>query len=179
MSGKTGPAAKQPRLDLPDTIASAQDLAAVILEIRAHAGWLAHAAVKQRVGAKLKASAGEAPRLSAAAAQLLTSQQQQRAGKSFGSHDLEVLIKQLEARKAKAPVITITLAAPASNDIKRSLTAWCRANITPDVLVNFAFNRDILGGMVVRSGSQLFDWSFRRQILDGRDHFPEVLRHVR
>ena len=53
----------------------------------------------------------------------------------------------------------------------------CRP-VAPDVLVNFQFNATILGGMVVRYGSHVYDWSFRRQILAKRDTFPEVLRRV-
>jgi F0F1-type ATP synthase delta subunit len=74
--------------------------------------------------------------------------------------------------------MTITLAAPATTGIKKQLTAWCRDNVAPDVLVRFEFNQTLLGGMVVRFGSHIYDWSLRRQILDGRTKFPEVLRNV-
>lgn len=177
MSGK--PAAKPP-LVLPDAIASAQDLAAVILEIRQYAKWQAHNAVKQRVGARFKSGAGDIPRLSAAASQLLDDWSRTHdSGKQPGSRDLDELISALEVYKTKAPSLTITLAAPPTSDIKRLLTGWCRTNIAPGVLVNFSFNRSLLGGMVVRYGSRLFDWSFRRQILENSRHFPEALRNVR
>jgi F0F1-type ATP synthase delta subunit len=70
------------------------------------------------------------------------------------------------------------LAAPPSNGIKKTLVAWCRKNIATDILVNFDFNSTLLGGMVVRYGSHVFDWSFRRKILEEHSKFPGVLRNV-
>jgi F0F1-type ATP synthase delta subunit len=77
-----------------------------------------------------------------------------------------------------APHITLTLAAPAPNGLKKTLISWCRDNIDKNILVDFKFNATILGGMVVVYGSRIFDWSFKRQILAAREKFPEVLRNV-
>jgi F0F1-type ATP synthase delta subunit len=91
---------------------------------------------------------------------------------------LDKLIETLEDYGTSAPIITITLAAPAPNSLKKTLIDWCRKNIAPNALIDFRFNATMLGGMVVQYGSRIYDWSFRRQILAARDKFPEILRNV-
>lgn len=160
------------KLTLPDSIASSQDVTALQLEVRDYARWFTHESIKQRTHANHRS---EAPVLSDACKNLLTT-----AGgkKELDRTALDSLVKELEHYTRTAPTITLTLAAPATANIKATLVKWCRTNIAPDVLVNFQFNATILGGMVVRYGSHVYDWSFRRQILANRDKFPEVLRHV-
>jgi hypothetical protein len=160
------------KLKLPDDISSMQDLTALILEFHEYGRWLSHMAIKQRVDAKHVA---DTPNISPAATELLHSW---GAKKSLDQQDLDELVTMLEKAKATASTLTITLSAPPTNDIKKTLVTWCRQNIAPNVLVTFQFNRTLLGGMVVRYGSRIFDWSFRRQILAARDRFPEVLRNV-
>ena len=84
----------------------------------------------------------------------------------------------LEKYIKTAPSITITLVAPTTNDTRKTLVNWCRKNIAPNILVDFRFNTTILGGMVIRYGSHIFDWSFRRQLLNNSKNFSEILRHV-
>ena len=160
------------KLKLPDSVASSQDVTALELEVREYARWFSHEAIKQRAHADHKSNE---PILSDACKEFLASQGNK---KSLDRNALDTLTKELEHYNRTAPVITLTLAAPATGSIRTSLVKWCRANIAPDVLVNFQFNATILGGIVVRYGSHVFDWSFRRQILANRNKFPEVLRNV-
>lgn len=162
------------KLRLDDSVASPQDLQAMILEIRSYARWFSHNDVKKRAGAKHVAHA-EAPELSPAAAVLIKAL---GARQPLSSQRLDGLIAGLEDYAAAAPVMSITLAAPAAGSLKKELVSWCRENVAPDTLVNFQFNSTLLGGMVVRVGSHIFDWSFRRQILENRQKFPEMLRNV-
>jgi len=159
---------KQPVFRLPDTISSEQDLNGLIVEIHECVKWLSHETIKKKTGAS---QADPPPTVSPAAQQLMH---------DYGANEtqLESIIKELENLQRKSQVITITLAAPPSGTIKKTLVGWCRENIAANVLVNFSFNRGILGGMVVRAGSRVFDWSFRRQIMSASDKFPEVLRNV-
>lgn len=160
------------KLVLPDSVASSQDVTALQLEVREYARWFTHESIKQRTNAHHKS---EEPILSNACKELLAAQ---GGKKGLDRAALDSLAKDLEHYSRTAPTITLTLAAPATGTIKASLVKWCRSNIAPDTLVNFQFNATILGGMVVRYGSHVFDWSFRRQILANRDKFPEVLRRV-
>lgn len=156
------------KLKLPDIIASSQDVMDLVLEVKDYARWINHNAIKKRVNPKVKT---EPPVLSHAANELIRLN-------SISQQDIAELIKSLENYADDAPTITITLAAIPTGDVRSSLTGWCRKNLAPNILINFRFNSTILGGMVIRLGSHIFDWSFRRQILDSGKNFPEVLRGV-
>ena len=141
-----------------------QDLAELQIELHDYARWQDHHKIMERTNSNDKT---EAPSLSASAKELLREED-----------SLNDLINTLEKYKTSAPSIDITLAAPATGAIKKELVSWCRKNINPSVIVNFKFNATILGGMVIKYGSHIFDWSFKRQILAARNNFPEVLRRV-
>lgn len=157
---------------LPSSVSSAQDVSSLIREVHDYSTWFSHSLVKQRVGSK---KLTDQPELSPAAVEVIRGW----AGKAqLTQAKLDELIQLLEEFKTTAPTLTITLAAPPTGDIKKVLVEWCRKNVAPNVLVTFRFNSSLLGGMVVRYGSQIFDWSFRRKILANKDTFPEVLRRV-
>ncbi len=160
------------KLKLPDSVASSQDLTALLLEVRTYARWFTHESIKKRVDVK---HSSEPPTLSLATTELIRAWETKKA---LDSQSLDGLIEALEAYADTARSITITLSAPPTNGLKATLVAWCRANIAPNILVTFQFNATLMGGMVVRYGSRVFDWSFRRQLLAARDRFPEVLRRV-
>lgn len=162
------------KLNLPSTIASPQDLSSVIEEIRDYERWFTHESMKKQLHATRQKS--EAPTLSTGASQLIREFQ---AKKSIAGKSLDGLIDDLEYFAKNATSINVILAAPAPNSIKGSIVAWCRKNLSEDILVNFQFNSNILGGMVVRYGSRIFDWSFRRKILAERKNFLGVLDNVR
>jgi len=161
-------------LKLHESISSLQDLKGLILELRDYSKWFAHNAIKQRVGAKSKAKNQE-PTLSDAANAAIRAWTTKA---SLSDKSLGELIAALEGYALSAPQFTIVLAGPPSAGLKKTIVAWCRDNVAPHILVNFQFNSTLLGGLVVRSGSHVYDWSFRRQILDNRAKFPETLRHV-
>jgi hypothetical protein len=160
------------KLSLPNSVGSQQDVTALQREVKEYARWFAHEAIKKRISVK---HTSIPPATTPGAAQLI---HEWSAKETLTSHRLDELIKELERYGDKAPTITITLPAPPTNDIKATLVGWCRKNIASDILVTFQFNATILGGMVVRFGSHVYDWSFRRQLLAARDAFPEVLRRV-
>ena len=160
------------KVQLPDTVSSAQDLAALTNEVRDYAKWFAHNAIKERVHAK---NATPPPALSPGALELVRSA---GSSKLLSSQSLDQLIAGLEAAKNSADSVTITLAAPATSSVKQALVRACRENIADNALVTFKFNSGLCGGMVIHYGSHVFDWSFRRQILENRNRFTEVLRRV-
>lgn len=161
------------KLNLPENVSSQQDLKALILEVQQYAHWFSQNSVKQKYS-KVK-SDEQPPELSPEANSLIKEQaKDQKAEQS----SLDELIASLSDIEANAPHITITLAAAAPNSLKKELIGWFRQNVDKNILVNFKFNSTLLGGMVVNYRSHIFDWSFRRQIMATRDHFPEVLRRV-
>lgn len=160
------------QLSLPDSISSPQDLLALTIEVRAYARWFSHNTIK----AKAQASRGsQAPALSPVTVDVV---RKWAGNELLTQQGIDDLIAALETFRDTAPTLTITLAAAPAGDVKRTLVAWCRENIAPNALVSFSFNATLLGGMVVRYGSRVFDWSFRREIIANRAKFTEVLRRV-
>ncbi|MBP9667274.1 F0F1 ATP synthase subunit delta [Candidatus Saccharibacteria bacterium] len=157
---------------LPDTIASSQDLMALILDVKEYARWFAHESIKKQVHV---AASNHALSLSPVAVEVIRTW---GTSQPLTTVRLDELLQTLEAYQKQAPSMTVTLAAPASRKLKTTIVAWCRQHITPTMLVTFDFNATILGGMVVRSGSHIYDWSIRRAILDNKASLPEVLRRV-
>jgi hypothetical protein len=160
------------KIALPNSVSSLQDVSTLSVEIKEYAKWWAHNAIKLRAGAK---KGTPPPVLSDGALELVRTVS---GKKLLDQKMLDTIIAGLEEYKRGAKTATITLAAPAPKSVKLALVTWCRENIDPGVLVSFEFNSTLLGGMVIRYGSHVFDWSFRRQILAARSSFPEVLRRV-
>lgn len=160
------------KLTLPATVSTPQDITALLLELQQYARWFAHSSVKAQLNSK---TASKPPVLSDAAMAVIRAS----TGKDLlNQRTLDELIAALESHRTLAETITITLAAPATAEIKKALVGWCRDNISGDVLVSFQINTSLLGGMVVRYGSHIHDWSFRRQILANKQHFSEVFANV-
>lgn len=91
---------------------------------------------------------------------------------------LEVLIKELEALRQKAPVVHLTMAALPNRNLARQLTVWFRDQIHPDTLLTFVMRRDIGGGLMLRAGSNVYDFSFRGQLLRHKDRISEIANSV-
>lgn len=160
------------KFKLDESVSSLQDLRGLVMEIHEYQRWFSHNAIKKQVHVR---TTTKPPELTPAAKAVL---REWCAGKELTVKSLDELIKTLEDYGRKAPSITITLAALPSAGLKKTLVGWCRENVSPNIMVDFQFNSTLLGGLVVRSGSHVFDWSFRRQILAERNKFPEVLRRV-
>lgn len=158
---------------LEETIISLQDLKSLILEVRDYAKWFTHDSIKKRVG--VKKGRASPPAMSPATETVI---RQWNAKKPLSQQSLDELIATLEDYAKTAPQFTVVLAAPPTITFKKTIVGWCRDNVAPNILVNFQFNSTLLGGIVVRCGSRVYDWSFRRQILDSGQKFAEVLRRV-
>lgn len=91
---------------------------------------------------------------------------------------LEELIKQLEDLRVAAPMVHLTLAAMPNRTLIRQLTVWFRDQIHPNTLLTFVMRRDVGGGVIVRAGSSIYDFSFRGQILRHKDRISEIFASV-
>ena len=157
---------------LPDKVASSQDLMALILDVKEYARWYDHESIKKQANV---ASEAKEFQPSPICAEILRDWSKTEP---LSKQRLDELITTLETYQKKAPSMTITLAAPASRGLKTQLVSWCRTNIAPGMLVTFDFNATLLGGMVVRFGSHVHDWSIRRAVIENKAKLPEVLRRV-
>ena len=149
-------------VSLPTDIYSPSDLAALTLEIREYAKWFGQYVNAQRAGSRPNTVQ---PELSPVASNLI---REYAKLSPMTTARIDEIIATLEQAATQSPVITITLAAPAPSEVKKQLTQWCRDELSPSVLVAFRFNAHILGGMVVRVGSRVYDWSFRTQLINHR-----------
>jgi F0F1-type ATP synthase delta subunit len=148
-------------------------LGQVIAELQDYALWYAHNKI-QRQFDDVKPSA-DTPKLSVQSLALLAQIQKEQPvkGESFD----EILVRLTQISQT-APVVTVTLAAIPSEGLKQAIVQWLRDHIDPNVLVAFQLNSALLGGLVVRLGSHIYDWSFRRQIVEQKNRFAEVLNRV-
>ncbi len=163
---------KRKKFALPDSIATPEELVRATLEVKEYAKWFNQESIRRRVSKK---KGPAAPELTEPARAIIS---HWGDGGPTDSRDMATLIKTLEDFKRHTETVTITLAAPVTSSLKRTLVAWCRSSISPSIFVSFQFNSTILGGAVIRYGSRVFDWSFRRQLLDNSAAFGEVLRRV-
>ena len=161
------------KLVVPDTVASAQDLAIVIRDVQSYSKWASRELIKQKVAGK---SAGTQPIVGKEASDIIRTWSE---GEPITQASIDALVQSLEDYKKTAPTITITLAAIPAGDVKAKLAAWCRKELSQNVLISFRLNRNILGGMVVSYGSHIHDWSFKRKLLESNTQFSEVLASVR
>ena len=157
---------------LPENVVTPQDMSALLLDIRRYNQWYQSEVIKQRTNVN---TPSPAPSVSETASELLRTY---APDGHMSSETLTALITWLEHIKKTAPTITITLADLPSAPLKRELASWCRNNLAPIMLIQFNCNRRILGGMVVRYGSRMFDWSFRTKLLANKAAIPEVMRRV-
>jgi len=156
-------------LNLPSQVNTPQLLEAVVFEVDRLRIWIADSEVKHKVGAEPTPEPNRSPET-----QLIL--QAHFTDKPMTADGLDALMKDLKALK---PVtVHLTLAALPGEAMKLKLVEWFRTNCRPDVLVSFAADRTIGGGLIVRTPNRIFDYSFRQKLIDGRTKIPELLRHV-
>ena len=159
-------------LQLPNNVYTNQDIEDLIFNIQVFAKWYGQDKVKKRLSVSGRSSQ---PDISSEASELLHDWSIQTP---LSVASIDELIEGLENFKETAEQITITLATVPSGSLKMSLVNWFRQNVKLNILVNFQVNKEILGGIVVRSGSRIFDLSFRRQLIAAKDKFPGILHNV-
>ena len=160
------------KLKLSDQVISPEDLKELIEELRNYSQWLNHNSIVKKL---TKKSAVNQPQLSEELTDLIS---QWQDGKEVTATSLSKLIITLTKLLDTTPKLRITLAALPSQSLKKTLVNWCRQSISPFILIDFRYNQALLGGMVVKSNSHIYDWSYRRQILDSKHLLKEVLSRV-
>ncbi len=161
------------KVELSSWLYSSTRLILVINELQTYANWYGHEDIRGRVGLGIQVE--NAPKLSVASLELLADIQKEQTitGATF-----DELIAALQKIREEAPTITMVLAGIASEPVKQRLVGWVRQEISHQALVTFQCDSTLLGGLVVRMGSHVYDWSFRKKILDQKDEFTKVLNRV-
>jgi len=156
------------KLKLNDDIVSTQDFQEVIEELRQYLKWYNHNMVKIKVAKKKDPNE---PELSPGSTDLL---KQYFSSQPLSSSGLDKLIVSLVEYLDQADKVRITLADMPTVNLKKQLVNWCRQSLSETVLVDFGYNRTLLGGMVIKCGSHIYDWSYRHQILENQDKLVKV-----
>ena len=155
--------------ELPQAIYSPALLESVIYDIQYYLDWRRQNEIRKKVGAKPK----DEPTHSAETVIVIEAWME---GKKPTVESLERLLEHL--KNLHLPEVHIMLAALPNRGQRETLANWFRNNVTPDVLISFVADRNLGGGIVVRTPNRVFDFSWKQQLLAGHAKLPEILRNV-
>lgn len=155
-------------LNLPDTIASRQDVARLRTEVERFQSWSRQ---YQNAAKRDIQYQHEQPLLSEAATRIIRHWLEAKQSSTD-------LIKALSAVADQAPSITLTLASPPPPAVQTELVKWVRSHLDKQMLVEFRWNSSILGGIIAQTNNALYDWSHRNLLMASRDKLVERLMRV-
>ncbi len=156
--------------ELPSAIYSPDLLDSVVYEAQQYLDWYRQARVQKKVGA----TAAEEPTHSA---ETLLVIEAWLDGKKPTLEAIEELIVYLKA--LKLPVVHLTLAALPNHGQRARLVDWFRANVANNILIAFVADRNLGGGLVVRTPNRIFDYTWKEQLIAGRDKLPGIIHAIR
>jgi hypothetical protein len=155
---------------LPVDLYSADQLGAVILELRDYVAALRDNQVRRRAGHTVE----ETPHVSA----LLLGVLHGAGAKQDELAPTESVLSDIEVLRSKAMVAHVTLAALPNRTLKRQLVVWFRSQVNPYAFLTFAMRSDIGGGVIVQAGSHIYDYSFRQVLVGNRQRLAELAANV-
>ncbi|GAC1369237.1 MAG: hypothetical protein NVSMB39_0830 [Candidatus Saccharimonadales bacterium] len=155
--------------ELPSAIYSPALLESVIYDIQFYLDWRRQNEIRKKVGAKPK----DEPTHSAETVLVIEAW---LAGKKPTVESMDKLLEYLKA--LDLPQVHIMVAALPNRSQRETLANWFRTNVSPNVLVSFVADRNLGGGLVVRTPNRVFDFSWKQQLLAGHAKLPEILKHV-
>jgi hydroxypyruvate isomerase len=144
-------------------------LESVIYDIELYLDWYRQAQIQKRVHANIT----EEPTHSAETVLVIEAW---LAGKPATIETLEELIAYLRA--LKLPQVHIMLAALPNRAQREALVSWFRNNVGSDLLLSFVADRNLGGGIVVRTPNRVFDFTWKQQLIAGRSKLAEILKRV-
>lgn len=153
---------------LPATVASRQDVARLRTEVERYRSWIQQ--YKNAMKRDIRYQ-HEQPALSDAATILIRQWLE-------ANQTLDALIVELATIAKTAPSITLTLVGPAPASVQAQLVGWARSHLSEQMLVEFRWNAQILGGIVARTDTSIYDWSHRQLLMASRGKLVERLLHV-
>jgi hypothetical protein len=146
-------------MTLPNEVYSPDQLSAITMELRAYIGAKHDAARRSDHGGALE------PAVSSALRSIID---------SAGNSSADQLLSDMEQLLKSAPTIHVITAAKPNSTLKQQITNWFRTEIHPSAMLTFAERRDLGGGVIVRAGSHIYDFSFKRKILDNKHRITEL-----
>ena len=86
----------------------------------------------------------------------------------YDSTGREFLLGELRRLKDHAPVIHMTFASNAKQEVLSKLVTWLREKIHPQAVIDVGLQPNLIGGVYVRTTNKVFDMSMRAQLANGR-----------
>lgn len=157
---------------LPKIIQSSDQLQLCIDEIESYAKMLVRSDQQHGTGVKTEARLAELTPSSMALLDILPETDRKNPS------SIEGLVNGLRDVFRFASVVHITTSGLAPAGVKADITQWFRTNISPFILIAFHVSPDIAGGMLVRTMNQVYDFSFRTQLLAQSSKMVKVLENV-
>ncbi|MDF2461575.1 MAG: atpH [Candidatus Saccharibacteria bacterium] len=154
---------------LPPAVYSPQLLEAVVYDLEVYLDWYRQSKVKKQVGA----TPDPEPTHSAETVVVIEAW---LAGKPPTLESLEELIETL--KNLELPQIHVMLAALPNRAQRELLVNWFRNNTTPQLLVSFVADRNLGGGVVVRTPNHVYDYTWKQQLVAGRDKLAGIIKSV-
>jgi hypothetical protein len=154
---------------LPTSVYSPELLDSVSYEIEQYLSWYRENRIHQTVGAAQLAE----PDHSAETAQVIETWIH---GEPLTVTSLEALLGHLKG--LRLPTAHVTLAALPNHAQRLQLVDWFRATAGPNVLISFVGDRNLGGGILVRTPNRVFDFSWKQKLIEGRSKLAEVVHRV-
>jgi hypothetical protein len=155
--------------ELPAAVYSPQLLESVIYDVQVYLDWVRQNQIRRKVGTKLK----EEPNHSDETVLVIEAW---LAGQPPTLEAIEDLLEHLKA--LKLPTVHVTLAALPNRTQRETLVKWFRTNTTPHLLVSFVADRNLGGGIVVRTPNHVYDYTWKQELVAARDKLAGILRRV-
>lgn len=163
------PAPVAHQFELPPAVYSPALVESVMYDIQYYLDWVRQNKIRKTVGAKGK----EEPTHSAETVVVIEAW---LAGQPATMESLEALLVAL--RNLKLPQVHIMLAALPNRPQREALVSWFRTNVSPSLLLSFVADRNLGGGLVVRTPNRVFDYTWKQQLIAGRSKLAEILHRV-
>jgi hypothetical protein len=163
------PAKPTPNFKLPGAVYSPQLLESVIFDLQNYLDWIRQNQIRKQVGAHTKDEPNHSDETVLVIEAWLS-------GKPATLETIEALLAYL--RGLKLPQVHIMLAALPNRTQRLALVDWFRNNATPELLLSFVADRNLGGGIVVRTPNHVFDFSWKQELVAGRAKLAEILKRV-
>lgn len=155
---------------LPPAVYSPELLESVTYEIEQYLDWYRQAKVQKQLGAT-------APGEPTHSAETVLTIEAWLEGQKPTVETLEALIKHL--RDLKLPVVHLTLAALPNHAQRAQFVDWFRSQAGGrPILLTFVADRNLGGGILVRTPNRLFDYSWKQQLVAGRAKLAEIINRA-
>ena len=162
-------AAPKAVFELPPAVYSPALVESVIYDIQFYLDWVRQNKIRKTVGAASK----EEPSHSAETVLVIEAW---LAGKPATLESLESLLDHLKSLELAE--VHLMLAALPNRAQRENLVTWFRTNVSPHLLLSFVADRNLGGGVVVRTPNRVFDFTWKQQLIAGRIKLAEILRNV-